>query len=55
MKVENLCIGVGSLINIFEPETISIGGSFAYFEKTLLNKLILRLKNDAGTIGSVLN
>lgn len=44
--IENLCIGIANLINIFEPETISIGGSFAYFEKTLLNKLILRLQKE---------
>lgn len=44
--IENLCIGIGNLINIFEPETISIGGSFAYFEKTLLNKLNLRLQKE---------
>ena len=44
--IENLCIGIANLINIFEPEIISIGGSFAYFEKTLLNKLKLRLKNE---------
>lgn len=41
--IDNLSIGLGNLINIFEPDTISIGGSFAYYEKTLLNKLIQRL------------
>lgn len=44
--IENLCIGIANLINIFEPEIISIGGSFAYFEKTLLNKLKLRLQKE---------
>lgn len=44
--IENLCIGIANIINIFEPEIISIGGSFAYFEKTLLNKLMLRLQKE---------
>lgn len=44
--IENLCIGIANLINIFEPETISIGGSFAYHEKTLLNKLKLRIEKE---------
>lgn len=44
--IENLNFGIASLINIFEPEVISIGGSFAYFEKTLLNKLISRLEKE---------
>lgn len=44
--IEDLCLGIASLINIFEPEIISIGGSFAYYEKTLLNKLISRLEKE---------
>lgn len=44
--IDNLSIGLGNLINIFEPEVISIGGSFAYYEKTLLNKLIRRLEKE---------
>ena len=45
--IEDLAVGIASLINIFEPETISIGGSFAYYEKTLLNKLKSRLEKEA--------
>ena len=37
--VENLCIGIQNLINIFEPEVIGIGGSFVYFEDVLLPRL----------------
>lgn len=37
--VDNLSIGIANLINIFEPEAISIGGSFAYYKEILLNKL----------------
>lgn len=44
--IEDLSMGISSLINIFEPEVISIGGSFAYYEKKLLNKLIGRLEKE---------
>ena len=44
--IDDLSAGISSLINIFEPETISIGGSFAYYEKTLLNKLVLKLEKE---------
>lgn len=44
--IENLTIGIANLINIFEPETISIGGSFAFYEKTLFNKLKQKLDEE---------
>ena len=37
--IEYLSIVISNLINIFEPEVISIGGSFVYFEDILLEKL----------------
>lgn len=37
--IENLVIGIANLINIFEPEAISIGGSFGHYEEILLPKL----------------
>lgn len=37
--IENLSIGLANLINIFEPELIGIGGSFAFFKDILLGKL----------------
>ena len=37
--IENLAIGISNLVNIFEPETIGIGGSFVYFEEVLLEDL----------------
>jgi len=37
--IENLGVGIGSLINLFEPEAIVIGGSFVYFEDVLLERL----------------
>ena len=43
--VESLAIGISNLINIFEPEAIGIGGSFAYFEDYLLEKLKQKLLN----------
>ena len=45
--IEDLSLGIASLINVFEPEIISIGGSFVFYEKTLLNKLNVRLKEEA--------
>jgi|GEM_PF-5594333 len=64
-----LAIGISNLINILEPEVVSIGGSFAYYEDLFLyrieNKLRLfnnfskpelvcaELKNDAGLLGAV--
>lgn len=41
--IENLSIGLANLINIFEPEMIGIGGSFAFFEDILLEKLKSKL------------
>jgi len=41
--IEDLSIGLANLINIFEPETISIGGSFVYFKDILLERLIKKL------------
>lgn len=37
--ISNLGIGIINLINIFEPETISIGGSFVFYKDILLGKL----------------
>ncbi len=42
--IHNLSIGIGNLVNIFEPERIGIGGSFCYFENILLEKLRKNLK-----------
>ena len=41
--IDYLAIGVANLINIFEPEVISIGGSFAYYKEILLGKLEKRI------------
>lgn len=37
--IENLSIGLINLINIFEPDAISIGGSFAYYAPIFMDKL----------------
>lgn len=37
--IGNLSLGIANLINIFEPEAILIGGSFAYYKEILLEKL----------------
>ena len=41
--ISDLSIGIGNLINIFEPETISIGGSFANYKDLFLDKLKAKL------------
>lgn len=41
--IENLAVGISTLINLFEPEVIAIGGSFAYYEDILLDKLKIKL------------
>ena len=37
--IKDLVIGFANLINIFEPEAISIGGSFAHYKDILLDRL----------------
>lgn len=41
--IENLSLGLANLINIFEPETISIGGSFVHYKDLMLDKLIKKI------------
>lgn len=38
--IDNLVIGLSNIIDIFEPEIIVLGGSFAYFKDILYEKLI---------------
>lgn len=47
LYIENLSIGISNLINLFEPEAIGIGGSFAYYEDILLDKLNKKLKENS--------
>lgn len=42
--IENLSIGLINLINIFEPDAISIGGSFAYYAPIFIDKLKEKVK-----------
>lgn len=44
--VENICIGLSNIIKLFEPEAISIGGSFAYYENIFLEVLEKKLKEN---------
>ena len=37
--IDNLATGIINLVNIFEPEVISIGGSFAHYKDILLHRL----------------
>ena len=43
--IEDLSIGISNIINIFEPEAICIGGSFAEYEDILFNPLKQTLLN----------
>lgn len=48
--IHNLSEGLKNIINIFHPEIISIGGSFAHYEDILLDKLINELNRENGLI-----
>ena len=37
--IEDLSIGISNIVNIFEPDVICIGGSFAEYEEILYNPL----------------
>ena len=41
--IDYLATGIINLINIFEPEAVSMGGSFAYYKDILLHKLEERI------------
>ncbi len=38
--INNLIVGLSNIIDIFEPQAISIGGSFVYFENILYKELL---------------
>lgn len=44
--ITNLHIGFANYINIFEPEAICIGGSFAYYEDLLLEPIIKKMRTE---------
>lgn len=44
--IDNLSLGITNLINIFEPEIISIGGSFAFY-KILLERLKAKVNEES--------
>lgn len=51
--LEYLKTGISNLIDIFEPEVICLGGSFAYYEgNPILDKLIEKLKNNNSTFNN---
>lgn len=41
---DNLIIGLSNIIDIFEPEVISLGGSFVYFKDILYDRLIEQME-----------
>ncbi len=57
--IENLSTGIANLINIFEPQAISIGGSFGHYEEILLPRLKNKIKEskelyNQGTVPEIL-
>lgn len=42
--IENLIIGLSNIIDIFEPEAISFGGSFVYFKDLFYDKLTFEMQ-----------
>lgn len=42
--VDNLIIGISNIIDIFEPEAISLGGGFVYFKEIFYNKFLEEFK-----------
>ncbi len=49
--IENLSMGISNIINLFEPEAIAIGGSFAYYNDIFLEKLEKKLKENQIAFG----
>ena len=43
--IVGLSIGISNIINIFEPESIILGGSFVFYEEIFLAKLKEKLLN----------
>lgn len=51
--LEYLKTGIGNLIDIFEPEIVVLGGSFAYYEgNPVLDKLIEKMKEKNSTFNN---
>lgn len=42
--INNLIVGLSNIIDIFEPEAISFGGSFVYFKDLFYEKLIYEMQ-----------
>ncbi len=43
--VDNLAVGISNIINILEPEAISIGGSMSHYEELILDRLKEKIYN----------
>lgn len=52
--IKDLAIALANYINIFEPEAICIGGSFVYYEETLLDMLKQKLSQDKMTFNNTI-
>ena len=47
--IDNLIIGLSNVIDIFEPEAISFGGSFVYFKDLFYEKLVTEMQKRKST------
>ena len=43
--IEDFAIGIGNIVNIFEPEAISIGGSMSHYDELIFDRLKDRIYN----------
>ena len=43
--IDNLAIGISNIINIFEPQAISVGGSMSHYEELIFDKLKNKIYN----------
>ena len=53
--IDDVCIGLINLIDIFEPEAVSLGGSFAFYKDMFLSRLEKKIveKNELYNTGTI--
>ena len=50
--LDYLTIGISNLVDLFEPEIVSIGGSFAYYKELFLDKFINKMYTENVTFNN---
>ena len=48
--IEDLYIGIANIVKIIEPEAISLGGSFVYYQDILYSKLLEKIEQEKNLI-----